>query len=55
MRSHTENLSSIDYMNKTDTLVTASSGECSVKIWDQATKTQIFEFVTENDYPEVVV
>ena len=41
-------------MNKTETLVTVSSGECSVKIWDQATKSQLFEFKTENDYPEIV-
>ena len=54
MRSHIENVNSIDYMNKTDTLVTASSGECSVKIWDQASKTQLYEFVTDNDFPEIV-
>jgi len=54
MRSHTENVNSIDYMNRTNTLVTASSGESSVKIWDQGSKTQLYEFITDNDYPEVV-
>jgi len=54
MRSHTENINSIDYMSKTNTLVTASSGESSVKLWDQSSKTQLYEFITDNDYPEVV-
>ena len=54
MRSHTENINSIDYMNRTDTLVTAASGESSVKIWDQSTKTQLYEFITDNDFPEIV-
>lgn len=54
MRSHTENCNSIDYINKTDILVTASSAEWSVKLWDQNTKTQLYEFITDNDFPEVV-
>ena len=54
MRSHTENISSIDYMTRTNTLVTASPGESSVKLWDQCTKAQLYEFITDNDYPEVV-
>lgn len=54
MRSHTENVNSIDYMSRTNTLVTASSGESSVKLWDQSTKAQLYEFITDNDYPEVV-
>ena len=52
MRSHTENVTDIGYMNKTDTLVTASSAESSVKLWDQSTKTQLYEFITDNDFPE---
>lgn len=49
--SHEENIDDICVLESNKLLVSCSGIEEVIKVWDEATKTQLYEFLSQGDWP----